>query len=422
MSYSVYNVFSPNSVIESIRDFAGRQEQLEKAATALSMKGASIVIFGYRGVGKSSLAQQVRHIAENDEATISRLPDDLQHNYSFKSFFINAAFGVDDVNGALLGFFGDDQDLRKYLPRQLLKAVDDLQLSGSLKVSPVKNMVEVTAGSNLKHSEETAPIQVDRTIFTAFRSAVLNCSKDIGRELIFFIDEFDKIKHKNGFGDFMKACEMLPVRFCLVGIAQDIPSLLADHESARRLIRDGQIRVPPMSEAEQQEIFTGVHEKLDGAYEFSVDARNFIISCSQGHPYIVHKLGHEALLLAKRRQYKMVTESIARQALKAITKDPSAFDLESQFRQAVKDSSHREYVLKAFSKVDGDEIRTKVVYAKIAEDAEIRRESIPTFVGHLLKEEFGQPLVKVRHGVYRFRDRIFKAYCAARPYDFWIDE
>jgi len=67
---SIINVFTPAQEIQESERFAGRSEELEALSTALQSKGAQIVMYGQRGVGKSSLARQLQKLAINDEAVV----------------------------------------------------------------------------------------------------------------------------------------------------------------------------------------------------------------------------------------------------------------------------------------------------------------------------------------------------------------
>ena len=54
--------FSPSAPIDTQALFAGRLNQLTEVLTALSQKGQHVVLFGERGVGKTSLARVISGI------------------------------------------------------------------------------------------------------------------------------------------------------------------------------------------------------------------------------------------------------------------------------------------------------------------------------------------------------------------------
>jgi AAA+ ATPase superfamily predicted ATPase len=67
----IQNAFSPAREITDPEFFVGRHEEIKNSVLALSEKGSFIAIHGLRGVGKSSIAKQLKLIAEG-EKTLAR--------------------------------------------------------------------------------------------------------------------------------------------------------------------------------------------------------------------------------------------------------------------------------------------------------------------------------------------------------------
>src|SRR6185436_12759268 len=65
--------FSPAEEIETPERFAGRLPQLRQALRALRVARASFLIYGHRGVGKTSFAKQVQHIAAGNNELVEAL-------------------------------------------------------------------------------------------------------------------------------------------------------------------------------------------------------------------------------------------------------------------------------------------------------------------------------------------------------------
>lgn len=405
---NIHQVFSPGQAITSIDEFAGRQQQLERAASALSMRGVSIILFGYRGVGKTSLARQVLQIAQGDKETMARLPAYLQTPLSYEAIFFSAAYGVGDTNSLISQVLTDDSGLRQYISDSAAERARSV--SGGLSFGPMR----LSANS----SETRAVDAVPQEVLQVFKNAIRNCKSETGSDVVIFVDEFDKIGSQAGFAEFMKACEDLPVRFVLVGVSKDLAGLLADHASIARQIRNGQIYVPPMTESERSQIFEQIHDKLSGEYVFAPAAVEYISKLSLGHPYIIHVLGHQSLIVAAEKGVSDITDRVVKVAFQRLTTDDN-FDLEITYRRAVRGSAQREFVLKAFALEDSEIIKTKAVYNWIEQKSDIPRNSIPTYAGHLCSEEYGAPLQSEGYGAYRFQDNVFKAYCRERQFDFW---
>lgn len=406
---NIHKVFSPGKALSSIGQFCGRQDQLEKSARALLQDGISIVIYGFRGVGKSSLALQVKAIAENDQDAINRLPENLRMDFSFFTSLANCAYGIEDVNQVILEILSESGDLNKYLPEERREEVNKIRLA--VGASKAKLTGE-------KSTQKTSG-RVDSQLSSIFAATVkIAVSQSKKEEVLVIVDEFDKVSEKTHFAEFMKSVEHLPVRFVVVGISDDVSQLLDDHKSVQRQIRGGTIYVPAMSHQEQLQIFSHANDKLHGEYEFSEPAQEYIANCASGHPYLVHCLGYNSLLAAEKNHTRMVTQKIAETALSDLTND-AEFDLEKSYKDAVKGSDIREYLLKAFADQPDEELLTKVVYPTILKEAGIPRNSLNSYAGHLVKEEYGAPLRRLGYGRYRFQDNVFKAYCRVRPYLFW---
>lgn len=73
---TILNAFQPGGAIEIPSRFAGRRDDIRELADALLTDGMCPVIYGEKGLGKSSLANQIERIALGDveqcfEAVIS---------------------------------------------------------------------------------------------------------------------------------------------------------------------------------------------------------------------------------------------------------------------------------------------------------------------------------------------------------------
>jgi hypothetical protein len=69
----VVNAFRPGAVLDDPKLFAGRVPQIKVLTDALHSIGDCPVIYGNSGLGKSSLALQMGHIAEGDSDLLSSL-------------------------------------------------------------------------------------------------------------------------------------------------------------------------------------------------------------------------------------------------------------------------------------------------------------------------------------------------------------
>ncbi|MBP6706561.1 MAG: ATP-binding protein, partial [Achromobacter sp.] len=97
MNKNPMNAFTPSSEITDIHRFAGRQKELEKLSIALQTEGAQIVIFGDRGIGKSSLARILENLARNDTDIIARLPQPPFQRFEYDVIFFTCEDSIEDI-------------------------------------------------------------------------------------------------------------------------------------------------------------------------------------------------------------------------------------------------------------------------------------------------------------------------------------
>lgn len=70
---AILNAFKPNSEIEHPAGFAGRQTQVRQLTDALLTDRSCPVIYGDRGLGKTSLALQLARIALGDTVLLEEI-------------------------------------------------------------------------------------------------------------------------------------------------------------------------------------------------------------------------------------------------------------------------------------------------------------------------------------------------------------
>ena len=113
-----------------------------------------------------------------------------------------------------------------------------------------------------------------------------------GRRLAIFIDEFDRLEVDEVrvlFADTIKALsDQLPnVTVVLIGVADDVDQLIADHQSIERALQ--LIHMPRMTEQEITEIVTRGLETARLAIERDALAR--LVEAVDGLPHYAHLYG-----------------------------------------------------------------------------------------------------------------------------------
>jgi len=234
--------------------------------------------------------------------------------------------------------------------------------------------------------------------------------------ILIIVDEFDQIADPSGFASFLKALatNVPQVKFCLVGVAQDIQQLMKEHQSSDRLFAGSIISLPSMSPEELKEIMVIAEKAVNKYIKFSPDAADRLTVLAQGHPYMVHLIGKYAFRLAFKDNKGIIEPQDVDATVRSIAERGADPVLEGRYKKAVASSEQREIVLKALAETqatDG-EIWTTNAY-KLALDQGVDNSS--QYVGHLASEEYGNELEKLRDRYYRFHDSLFAAYVKARP-------
>jgi len=67
------NAFTPAKEVDDPEFFAGRAAQVVQLTDALHVIGSCPIIYGNRGLGKTSLAVQIRYIAAGDDTLLESL-------------------------------------------------------------------------------------------------------------------------------------------------------------------------------------------------------------------------------------------------------------------------------------------------------------------------------------------------------------
>jgi len=413
------NVFTPALAIEDPSRFAGRQDQLDAVAIALQSDGTQIVIYGNRGVGKSSLARQLTGMAQGDMTVIDRLKFKPSKTPDFLVVSTECDDSVVDVRTLVLRLLTDDDALAPWVPFKVEKVTTGTDLGASLNVKVLNIAGKIKDGQTLQREA------VEQDLYATFGNAISHIlGSGVVSGILFIIDEVDRIKNRDDLASIIRARGADPrVKFALVGVGTTPQELIAGHESIVRQISDGCVEMPPMSPQELREIFENAHGVLkDDGISFTEQAQDWIINIAKGHPYYVHLLGKHSLIKAISSGQSTISEEMAREVLAEIANRGTAKVQEAGYSKAIGHSYVREYILKSFASEDVDEINTSVVYPKIASARTMDTNAISVYVGHLVSTKFGSVLEKTRERHYRFRDSLFKAYASARPFQYTSDK
>ena len=379
-------------------------------------EGTHIAIVGNRGIGKTSLARQVVNLASGDNDLLEKLKLAHDRKLDFLAIYLTCGESIKNSDDLLERLLTSNTCLADWIYDipTAAKAIESFSPKAGFGILGA----ELSVAGEKKSERSTEPAIKAHSIDAAFTNVVTAVvSQNLAKDgLLIVVDEFDQIKDPTGFASFLKslATNVPKVRFCVVGVAQDIHNLMKEHESSDRLFAGAIIPLPSMTQQELVEIVSIAQKSIDHYITFDDTALPLLVNLAQGHTYMVHLIGKYALRQAFQTKRRTIDAEMINETMRSIAEKQHDPVLEGRYKKAVASSEQRESVLKALaiSQSKDDEIWTTNAY-KIALDYGVDNAS--QFVGQLVTSEYGGEIEKLRDRYYRFHDSLFAAYVAARP-------
>lgn len=378
------STFTPGTPVNDRDLFAGRLDQLSKVGDALTQLGYHAVLFGDRGVGKTSLANVISTMQLADQQ-LAACKVTCDASDTFSSLW-KKAFQELSVITVQPGFGFGQQDV-----------VGTVTLEGSLP--------EIASPNDI------------RRLLASIGNAV---------NILIIFDEFDRLTSKSVTGlmaDTIKALSDSAVRstILIVGVAESVDSLIENHASVERALV--QVAMPRMSRDEIGQIIDKGLKRLGMTADEG--AQTELISLSQGLPYVTHLLGLHVSRALRENRVK-ITEADVDQGIK------NALE---QWQQSVK-LSHYKAVL---SSQPGNIFQEVLLACAMAETDDFgyftatsikpplksitgKDYDIPSFSNHL--KEFSEPkrgkiierVGQTRRFRYRFVSPLMKPYIVMKGF------
>jgi hypothetical protein len=407
------NAFHPGIELDDPALFAGRRSQVTELARNLHILGTCPVIYGARGLGKSSLALQAQRIAMGDITLLEDYGEDqwaLEEGDTYIAFYITCSDATNDTSGILQliinSFSSITTEAGAREPSQLVDRTTKKRIT--LKVFEAESLRRY-------QPPEASPTYRNLTVEEKVIDVASRISQAYGQRILVIIDELDRVRDTSGLASFIKNASSSDLKFLLVGIGQNISTLLSDHQSIERIAVP--VEVPRMTEAELSQIVERAMARLADqgvVYAFSRAASKLLARVASGFPWFVHLLGQSALFAARRDGAIAVGRIHVASAARSLIDNRFAQQFRDMYQMAVRDSSQREMVLRTFALWPSQNIPTSDMY-RVLKRLGVMNPS--PYVGHLSSESYGQILMRPpfqERGIVRFANEMFKVYVRVR--------
>jgi uncharacterized protein len=373
----------------------GREKQIAGIKDALSVTGRHAFVYGYRGVGKTSLAQTAAYqisAAARDPIILSCDP-----HSTFSS---------------LCSMIINDNRLQQAPEKKALK-----KFGGGFNVAGV---------GGINGSVEIGNEYKEFTI-TDTNHAILALKRTISEskeKLIVVIDEFDQmtsLDEQARFASLIKAIadQHVPISFIFCGISDDIRSLFQFHESISRHLHA--VKVQRLTLQHCLEILKDAEINLKIAVPDGFRYR--ISQISDGFPYFVHLIAEKMFTIAYDSGAVSITNDIYEEALiQALTS--VEISLQRQYQDALhKNTRNYESIIWAVAGNELLEVNINDImktYNSICDTlnfAPDTRANVTTKLNQLTTENYGRLLTKPRKANFSFSEKRMRGYarlCAAR--------
>ncbi len=376
----VDEVFTPATPIRTNDLFAGRAAQVEKMYNTMLEPGRHGVLYGERGVGKTSLANIVGERLIKTDIIVSKVSADSDD--SFASLW------------------------RKVFSKIVLSSTKP-----GMGFLPVRK-------TELKRLSDRPDVDLnpDTVVETLSRLPLT----------VVVIDEFDRVESTRVgvlMADMIKALSDAGTgaTILLVGVGSNVSDLIGHHPSVERSLR--QIHLQRMAPFELEEILDNGFKRL--SLEISPGLKRKMMNLSHGFPHYTHVLGKYASLYAIEHDTNTVTDDAFYSAVKVSIED-TYHSVQEYYLRVVSESDSKilPYFLLAAAVAPEDEygafyprdIRKplRAIKGWIFSMMPVRRS-----LNRLASEEGGNVLQRIgrpKNRRYRFHNPLMKPYIIMRAY------
>lgn len=373
--------FTPSKPIQAYTHLKGRDEEVQHILGTITTAGQHCMIYGERGIGKSSLA-------------LSTLEGGREAGVFTQPFFLKRC---------------DNKTKFKDIIEKPIIHLDEEYAAQKKEVT-----TKTGVGLNLLKLFR-ADIAVEEKIIIEKQDLTASkvCQAFSELEGVLLIDEFDVVEDsvKHEVAELIKQLSdsNSKLKILLVGIASDGASLIAGHQSVNRCLHE--IKLSRIEDKYLYEIISTGESGL--GITFEKDVKDKIVEISNGFPYFTHLIGKEAAEVALAEATDPIGQPILARAL-----EKAVINTEGQLKRAYDDAvtssrtSVYPSILYAAAKFADNRFTIQDWIAQIKEDTgkQYNNNGMSNYIGRFTREDKGQILTKAARGVYKITDPRMPSY------------
>jgi len=386
-------VYSPTSPIKEEKMFFGRKSQLDRVHGAVIENGQHIILYGERGVGKTSLSNIV-----SSKYRVALTPSVTCNSSStlhgvWKNIFQQLPYSIE--HRKKIGFNVEPDDDNKI--QSITKLSDLLSNQTNTSIDEITNL--------------------------------LNHLSNFCVPVLFIFDEFDQVRRKeflHGMSNIIKFCsdQISNVTIMLVGIGNSVNDLIGEHKSIERCIR--QIHLERMSDDELLEIIQNANKAIGMSMDSEISKK--IVRYSAGFPHYTHLLGKFSTLSALNSKSLKIDNNDFTVAIKHALENVSE-SIRNTYQKAIittKKDSYFPQILVACALAPTDQHGT--FRASDIEDVlkdklhiDLKMQAYQYHIGKLCSKDRGEILEKIeistKQARYRFSNPLFKGFLLLKHFE-----
>lgn len=275
--------FKVNKIESDPEAFGLRYKEIISCSESL-YNNRSVIISGPRGIGKSSLGNQMQKALEGEEVLLERCG-------------INSTFPK-----TLCLFYACDSDnsLQQLVLDILYNLEQKCLLFPESKIAFEVNLgvIKASLESDIKRK---SPATLATQLVAGLRATANGLKKiRLYQAINIMLDEVDQIAENINFGHFLKIVhealqsENIPVTFILAGQQGVFSRFIKEDASFERIVRHIPLTVlEPESTNYVLDYATHISKPF---FRYDESAKNLILGLASGYPYVLHLLGDSAYM------------------------------------------------------------------------------------------------------------------------------